>query len=737
MNSNPYKFRVDLDDNADREIDNPLAHFEDLDELDKDAAQFANRVSPNAPDVDLWKRAARVARDPLGSSPETVPGLTAQEDVALKTVKLRGFWQQPKPLRITIATLCIGAIIQGWTQTGINGANLSWIIEFGLADQNGNITATKNNWIFSGVNAITYLAAGIFGCWLSDPLQSWLLGRRGAIFVSGLLILASVVGCACSHSWQQLMACRALLGLGMGAKASVVPIMGAEVAPPHLRGALVMNWQLMDALGIFFGFTANLIVAKIGPLAWRFQMVSAAIPTLCLLSLIWTLPESPRFLLKKGRLGEAYETLLTLRETPLLAARELYYANAQIQAEVSLLPKREGDAEADGQNTGFVMPNGDDKNNQAAQQRRRHSKGRVKSAWHYISRHVDESELDLFQRRLKKTTYFTRLWQLFRDKRTRRATLAAFVVMIGQQLCGINVLEFYSSTFFNNVNNNTKPMEALWLSWGLGLANFLFTFPVYYLIDKRGRRFLLLATYPGMILSMLAACLSFLIKDNQSARSGVIAFFIFVFFFFYSWGQGEIVRYRALIRANEPIGPVAFAYSSEIFPLLNREQGMSFAVFINLFGAGLLTLFVPELTTSLSNYNSNGQSSLLGVFVGFNILSLLLIFFFVPETAGATLGKQAGSLNYISLEELNYIFGVSTAKHIAYQLKHVVPWTLRRCSWRLLHPFTPTPAGSDDRPEELYTWVNVRNIKKEEKQERRVSKWTAEEEQPHYIPDDS
>jgi MFS family permease len=544
MKSNPYQFNVDLDDNVAREIDNPLAHLDDLDQLDEDATQFAYRVSPDAPDVELWKRAARVARDPLGASPETIPGLTLEEDAALKSEQRRRFWRQPKPLRVTIATLCIGAIIQGWTQTGSNGANLSWIIEFGLANGQGIITSNRNNWIFSGVNAITYLAASVFGCWLSDPLQSWLLGRRGAIFVSGLLILASVVGCACSHSWQQLMACRALLGLGMGAKASVVPIMGAEVAPPHLRGALVMNWQLMDALGIFFGFTANLVVANIGPLAWRFQIASAAIPTLCLLSLIWTIPESPRFLLKKGRLRDAYRTLLTLRETPLLAARELYYANAQIQAEVSLLPRKERDTEADGQGTGYKAANEHDEPTQAVR-RRGNFKRQVKSGWHYASRYVDESELDPFQRRLKKTTYFTRLWQLFRDRRTRRATLAAFVVMIGQQLCGINVLEFYSSTFFKNVNNNAKPMEALWLSWGLGLANFLFTFPVYYFIDKRGRRFLLLATYPGMILSMLAACLSFLIQDNQSARSGVIAFFIFVFFFFYSWGQGKIDPFRA------------------------------------------------------------------------------------------------------------------------------------------------------------------------------------------------
>lgn len=553
MRTNVYQFNVDLDDNAAREIDNPLAHLEDLDQLDEDAEQFASRVSPEAPDVELWKRAARVARDPLGASSETVPGLTPQEDAILKSERLRGFWHQPRPLRVTIITLCVGAIIQGWSQTGSNGANLSWPTEFGLADSHGNITSNRNNWIFSGVNAITYLAASVFGCWLSDPLQSWLLGRRGAIFVSGLLVLASVIGCACSHSWHQLMACRTLLGLGMGAKASVVPIMGAEVAPPHLRGALVMNWQLMDALGIFFGFTANLIVAKIGPLAWRFQLASAAIPTICLLSLILTIPESPRFLLKKGRLREAYNTLLTLRETPLLAARELYYANAQIQAEISLLPRKEYDAEVEGQSPRFdaeKTTNRNGRNSQTVRQRRGSLVGRATSTWHYISRHVDESELDPFQRRIRRTNYFTRLWQLFRDRRTRRATLAAFVVMIGQQLCGINVLEFYSSTFFNTVDNNTNPMAALWLSWALGLANFIFTFPVYYFIDKRGRRFLLLATYPGMILSMLAASLSFLIQGNQTARSAVIALFIFVFFFFYSWGQGKIILYSVRLGTN-------------------------------------------------------------------------------------------------------------------------------------------------------------------------------------------
>lgn len=82
-------------------------------------------------------------------------------------------------------------------------------------------------------------------------------------------------------------------------------------------------------------------------------------------------------------------------------------------------------------------------------------------------------------------------------------------------------------------------MAALWLSWGIiGLANFIFTLPAYYLIDKHGRRFLLLTTYPGMALSLLGACLSFMIPIESPARIGVLCFFLAIFIFFYAWGQG-------------------------------------------------------------------------------------------------------------------------------------------------------------------------------------------------------
>lgn len=207
-----------------------------------------------------------------------------------------------------------------------------------------------------------------------------------------------------------------------------------------------MNWQLFDAFGIFLGFTANLIVSKIGPLSWRFQAASSFLPTVCLLSLIWVIPESPRWLLKQGRLPEAFAALMVLRETPLQAAIELSYATAQIQVEINLLPQKSSDTEVEEQSNGATdgasqkMQGADNPANQSYETKeysRLPLKKRLAHAWRKLTNQVDDAELDQFQRRVRSTNYWIRIWQLFRDKRTRRATVAALVVMISQQLCGV------------------------------------------------------------------------------------------------------------------------------------------------------------------------------------------------------------------------------------------------------------------------------------------------------------
>ena len=124
---------------------------------------------------------------------------------------------------------------------------------------------------------------------------------------------------------------------------------------------------------------ANLVFANSGDIAWRLQLGSAFVPAVPLVLGIWFCPESPRWLLKKGRVNQAYKSLLKLRNTPLQAARDLYYIHAQLEYEAALLNK---------------------------------------------------SDL------AKTNNMFTRFVELFTVPRLRRATQASGIVMIAQQMCG-------------------------------------------------------------------------------------------------------------------------------------------------------------------------------------------------------------------------------------------------------------------------------------------------------------
>ena len=118
---------------------------------------------------------------------------------------------------------------------------------------------------------------------------------------------------------------------------------------------------------------------------------------------------------------------------------------------------------------------------------------------------------------------------------------------------------------------------------------------------------------------------------------------------------------------------------------------MSFAVFWNLFGAGLLLLFVPAITTAW------GETRLLGLFTGLCMLAWCLIFIFVPETTGKT------------LEEINYIFGVPTWKHSSYQLREVLPWSVDHYVLR----FVLRGRKRVPKPKPLYRWYQESTVQRE------------------------
>lgn len=130
--------------------------------------------------------------------------------------------------------------------------------------------------------------------WISDPVNH-LIGRRHTIFIAAIFSLLSPIGSALTQDYKELIACRILLGIGMGLKEVTVPVFSAEVAPSVIRGGLVMSWQTWTAFGILLGTSANLAVKDVGSIAWRLQLGSAFIPAIPLLIGIYFCPESPRY----------------------------------------------------------------------------------------------------------------------------------------------------------------------------------------------------------------------------------------------------------------------------------------------------------------------------------------------------------------------------------------------------------------------------------------------------------
>ncbi|KAK2010015.1 hypothetical protein LZ32DRAFT_536788 [Colletotrichum eremochloae] len=578
---------AELTQNLEGEIKNPLRGIPKA-ELLEQVTDYQR--SHGLPDdiLPLLKKGALVAQNPALF--EEIEELDESEKQALRE-EVTHRWKHPWPLYYTIILNSIAAAIQGWDQTGSNGANLSFPVALGIPDSAGSACGpvadegdcAKNSWIIGLINSMPYITIFIFACWISDPLND-LLGRRGVIFIAAIFSLLAPFGMAVSQTWGQLAACRMLLGIGMGLKEVTVPVFSAENSPTLIRGGLVMSWQVWTAFGIFLGTCANLAVGKTGEIAWRLQFASAFIPAVPLVIGTYFCPESPRWYLKKGRHLKAWGSLLRLRNTPLQAARDLYYIHALLEYEDTL---------------------------------------------------VQEAGLKVT------SNMFTRFVELFTISRIRRATWASGIVMIAQQMCGINIISFYSATIFKQ--SGISDYTALWASFGFGLINFTFAWPAVWTIDTFGRRTLLLFTFPNMFWTLLAAGLCYLI-DDSTARIAAVATFVYLFAAFYSPGEG----------------PVPFMYSAEVFPLSHREIGMSWAVATNNFWASVLSLTLPRMLIAMT------ATGVFSFYAGLNLVALALIFLFVPET------KQK------SLEELDYVFGVPNRKHASYQLGTVLPWWTKR-----------------------------------------------------------
>jgi SP family arabinose:H+ symporter-like MFS transporter len=126
-------------------------------------------------------------------------------------------------------------------------------------------------------------------------------GRKTVLIGCAVLFAVSGIGAGLSHSLTAFVGYRLIGGLGVGAAAMVSPMYIAEIAPASWRGRLVAFYQLAIVFGILLAYFSNYLFDGMGENNWRWMFVSQAAPSLLFFILLLTVPESPRWLVKKGR----------------------------------------------------------------------------------------------------------------------------------------------------------------------------------------------------------------------------------------------------------------------------------------------------------------------------------------------------------------------------------------------------------------------------------------------------
>lgn len=231
-------------------------------------------------------------------------------------------WRNPYVLRLAFSA-GIGGLLFGYDTGVISGALLYIRDDFRSVD--------KNTWLQEMIVSMAVAGAIIgaaVGGWANDRF-----GRRTSILVADLLFFAGAVVMASATGPVQLVVGRVFVGLGVGMASMTAPLYISEASPARIRGALVSTNGFLITGGQFLSYLINLAFTK-APGTWRWMLGVAGLPAVFQFVLMLFLPESPRWLYRKGRVEEA-EAIL----------RKIYTAEDEVEREIQEL-KESVEAEA-------------------------------------------------------------------------------------------------------------------------------------------------------------------------------------------------------------------------------------------------------------------------------------------------------------------------------------------------------------------------------------------------------
>lgn len=334
---------------------------------------------------------------------------------------------------LLVAFASMGGLLSGLDQSLISGANLYLPVDLALDPQ-------QNSLVNSGMPL-----GAVGGALILSPANEY-LGRKGAIYLSLILYTIGAALEAGSINFGMIVASRVILGLGVGLEGGTVPVYVAETVERRIRGNLVSLYQLMIALGEVLGYAVAAMFLRV-PGNWRYILGSSLVFSTIMFAGMLFLPESPRYLMHKGKALDAFKVWKRIRGVETMEAKGEFYIMAvtvrQEAAEVT----------------------------EVAQNRR--------FPW----------------------------MDFFTVPRARRALVYANTMILLGQLTGINAIMYYMSVLMNQIGFDEEKANYMSLVGGGSLL--LGTIPAVFLMETCGRRFWAIMMLPGFLLGLVLIGISY------------------------------------------------------------------------------------------------------------------------------------------------------------------------------------------------------------------------------------
>ncbi|MFO1476751.1 MAG: sugar porter family MFS transporter [Verrucomicrobiota bacterium] len=196
--------------------------------------------------------------------------------------------------------VALGGFVWGFDATVISGA-----VPF--LEKYFQLTGERGSWLLG--LAVSCLGWGVLGGTAVAGTLSDRFGRKKVLIVTALMFTGSALMSAFAQSFPVFVVSRILGGIAVGGAILIAPVYIAEISPPAERGRMVSLNQLMIVLGISASFFSNYFLLNTGENNWRWMLGMDAVPAVLYFFGLFLVPESPRWLLGRGRDDEARSIL--------------------------------------------------------------------------------------------------------------------------------------------------------------------------------------------------------------------------------------------------------------------------------------------------------------------------------------------------------------------------------------------------------------------------------------------